>query len=107
MRRLPLCLLWLILSLCLLAGCGARDVGTATSTVVVQATVAASATVAPDATPAGAATIESDIPTATPESPEAEIPIGVTPIASIYNENIPATRAERIMISEVFLMLEA
>lgn len=40
----------------------------------------------------------------TVELPDA--PEGITPVASIYNEEIPATYARRIIISELFLMLE-
>jgi hypothetical protein len=119
-RRTSL-LLTLILSLLFLSGCGLRDATPQASIPTV--TIAAEPSV-PEIIPATDSTeIESDAPTATAETessavetpetrPPEEVmvpsaPEGITPIASIYNEEIPATHAERIIISEIFLMLEA
>jgi hypothetical protein len=110
-----------IVTLLILSGCGLRD---ATPQAAVPTVTMASESSEAEPTPAPDSTeIESDAPTATTgtESPHVatsettpsegvtlpSAPEGITPIASIYNEEIPTTRANRIIISEIFLMLEA
>jgi hypothetical protein len=116
LRRLYLPVFFTLLLL-LLTACGLRGTTESPSPVpptgvIEQPTNATDATIAtPDSPPLSTATVtESGEEPNPPDSETIDVPSapeGITPIASIYNEAIPATRAERIIISEIFLMLEA
>ncbi len=120
LRRTAL-LLCLCLNLLLLSGCGLRDATpqpaeppvtiaveedhTNPSSTPEQPLEASTATPETGLTSPGNPPTPDNRPTESVALPSA--PDGLTPILSIYNEKIPTTRAERIIISEIFLMLEA
>lgn len=115
MRHRSTLLLITFFMLVWLTACGIRDVADSPPPITPTNSTGQSPSVAtPDSTSeeSDTGTIE---PTALPQveaTPDEGIevppaPEGITPIVSIYNEEIPPTRAERIRISEIFLMLEA